>query len=63
MPYQDANPIGKNSDYFFLKAFKYSINEEYANALHTYWKGLEIKSDHFLCRFNLGVILFNLGLF
>ncbi len=63
MPFQDANPIGKNADYFFLKGFKHSANEEYANALSAYLKGLEIKADHLLCRFNLGVILFRLGLF
>ncbi|CDW79852.1 tpr repeat-containing protein [Stylonychia lemnae] len=63
IPFKDANPIGKNADYFFLKGFKYQTNEEYANALHSYQKGLEIKHNHLLCRFNLGVILFRLGLF
>lgn len=28
-----------------------------------YLKGLDIKSDHLLCRFNLGVALFSLGLY
>ena len=36
MPYKDANPIGKNADYFFLKAFKYSIHEEFASAISAY---------------------------
>ena len=63
MPFKDANPIGKNSDYFFLQGFKYAASEEYAHALHQYQKGLQIKNDHLLCRFNLGVILFRLGLF
>lgn len=63
LPFQDANPIGKNADYFFLKAFKHSAAEDYAHALSSYLKGLEIKPDHLLCRFNLGVILFRLGLF
>jgi len=46
-----------------LKGFKYQTNEEYASALHSYQKGLEIKHNHLLCRYNLGVILFRLGLF
>lgn len=29
----------------------------------SYLKGLDIKSDHMLCRFNLGVTLFKLGLY
>jgi tetratricopeptide (TPR) repeat protein len=63
MPPQDANPVGKNADYFFLKGFKASSSEEYANAMSYYLKGLQIRDDHLLCRFNLGVILFKLGLF
>ena len=31
--------------------------------MSSYLKGLEIKEDHLLCRFNLGVILFKLGLY
>ena len=63
MPYHDANPVGKNADYFFLKGFKCAIAEEFANAMASYLKGLSIKNNHLLCRFNLGVILFKLGLF
>ena len=63
IPYKEANPIGKNADYFFLKGFKYAAAEDYANAINEYKKGLEIKYDHLLCRFNLGAILFKLGLF
>lgn len=63
MPCKDANPIGKNADYFFLKAFKHAMNEEYANAIQDYQKGLEIKPNHLLCRHNLGVILFTIGMF
>lgn len=40
MPPQDANPVGKNADYFFLKGFKASSNEEYANAMSYYLKGI-----------------------
>jgi hypothetical protein len=29
----------------------------------SYLKGLDIKPDHLLCRFNLGVTLFKLGLY
>jgi tetratricopeptide (TPR) repeat protein len=63
MPYSEANPVGKNADYFFIKGFKYSVTEDYAHAMAAYLKGLDIKSDHLLCRFNLGVILFKLGLY
>lgn len=63
MPYHDANPVGKNADYFFLKGFKCAVAEEYANAMASYLKGLSIKNNHLLCRYNLGVILFKLGLF
>ena len=63
MPFKEANPIGKNADYFFLKGFKCMMSEEYTQALFFYQKGLEIKRDHLLCRFNLGVILFKLGLY
>lgn len=63
MPCSEANPVGKNADYFFLKGFKFGTCEEHANALASYLKGLDIKNDHLLCRFNLGVTLFKLGLF
>lgn len=55
--------MGKNADYFFLKGFKFGACEEYANAMASYLKGLDIKSDHMLCRYNLGVTLFKLGLY
>ena len=55
--------MGKNADYFFLKGFKAGTNEEYANAMSYYLKGIQIKEDHLLCRFNLGVVQFKLGLF
>jgi tetratricopeptide (TPR) repeat protein len=63
MPYQEANPVGRNADYFFLKGFKEGTTEDYAHSMASYLKGLDIKSDHLLCRFNLGVTLFKLGLF
>jgi tetratricopeptide (TPR) repeat protein len=63
MPCQEANPIGRNADYFFLKGFKEMSTEDYAHAMAAYLKGLDIKHDHLLCRFNLGVCLFSLGLY
>jgi tetratricopeptide (TPR) repeat protein len=63
MPCSEANPVGKNADYFFLKGFKFGACDEHANAMASYLKGLDIKNDHLLCRFNLGVTLFKLGLF
>ena len=55
--------MGKNADYFFLKGFKYALAEDFSHSMAAYLKGLDIKRDHLLCRFNLGVILFRLGLF
>ena len=63
MPYSEANPVGKNADYFFIKGFKHSVTEDYSHAMAAFLKGLDIKSDHLLCRFNLGVMLFKLGLY
>lgn len=55
--------MGRNADYFFLKGFKEASTEDYAHAMAAYLKGLEIKPDHLLCRYNLGVALFSLGLY
>ena len=63
MPCQEANPVGRNADYFFIKGFKEMACEDYAHAMAGYLKGLDIKHDHLLCRFNLGVCLFSLGLY
>jgi hypothetical protein len=43
MPVAEANPVGKNADYFFLKGFKDMLTEDYAHAMASYLKGLNIK--------------------
>ena len=63
MPSKEANPFGKNPDYFFLKGLEYTNQREFSSAIAAYEKGLEIKSENFLCRFNLGYVFFKMGLF
>lgn len=54
--------IGKTPDFYFLKAAKQSQNNELTHAIETLNKGLELKSNHLLCRFNHGVLMYKLGL-
>jgi tetratricopeptide (TPR) repeat protein len=53
---------GKNADFYFTEAAKISLRGDLTQALEMLKKGLELKPEHFLCRFNHGVILFKLGL-
>ena len=54
--------IGKNSDYYFIEASKLSLKGDLPSAIEMLKKGLELKPNHYLCRFNHGVLLFKLGL-
>jgi tetratricopeptide (TPR) repeat protein len=54
--------IGKNSEYYFIEAGKLSLRGDLPKALELLKRGLEIKPNHYLCRFNHGVVLFKLGL-
>ena len=54
----------QGSDYHFVKGFKYQSNHDHQNALNAYEQGLrEYPNSSFNCKFNIGVILFKLGLF
>jgi tetratricopeptide (TPR) repeat protein len=53
---------GKSSDFYFVEAGKLSIKGELTKAIELLKRGLEIKPNHYLCRFNHGVLLFKLGL-
>lgn len=53
---------GKNSDYYFIEAGKLSLKGDLTKAIELLKKGLELKPNHYLCRFNYAVLLFKLGL-
>lgn len=53
---------GKNSDFYFVEAAKISLKGDLTLAIEMLKKGLEIKPNHLLCRFNHGVLMFKLGL-
>jgi tetratricopeptide (TPR) repeat protein len=53
--------IGKNSDFYFIEGSKLGLKGDLPKALEFLKRGLEIKPNHYLCRFNHGVILFKLG--
>ena len=60
-----ARIVGKNADYFFVEGVKrlYEGKEDYHEAYRLFRRGLSVKEDHLFCKFNLGVVLFKLGLF
>ena len=60
-----ARVVGKNADFFFVEGVKqlYEGKEDYHEAYRMFRKGLLLKEDHIYCKFNLGVVLFKLGLF
>lgn len=63
MPKKGANPIGRNPDSYFIKGIDYLNQKDVSNAIKCFEKGVHDKSTHFLCRFNLGYILFKVGHF
>jgi tetratricopeptide (TPR) repeat protein len=52
----------RNADFYFVEAGKLAMNNDLTKALEYLKRGLELKPDHYLCRFNHGVLLFKLGL-
>ena len=52
----------KNSDYYFIEAGKNANCGAIPDAIELLKRGLAIKDNHFLCRFNHGVIMFKIGL-
>mmetsp|Transcript_33879 Transcript_33879/g.52208 ORF Transcript_33879/g.52208 Transcript_33879/m.52208 type:complete len:108 (+) Transcript_33879:308-631(+) len=63
LPKKEANPFGKNPDYFFVKGLDYIGLKDYESALKCFSKGITDKGTHLLCRFNLGYTLFKVGHF
>ena len=53
---------GRNADFFFVEAGKISVKGDLTKAIELLRRGLELKPNHFLCKFNHGVLLFKLGL-
>ena len=52
----------KNSDYYFIESGKNALSGDIPFAIELLKRGLSINQDHFLCRFNHGVIMFKIGL-
>lgn len=63
MPKAGANPFGKNPDHFFIQGIDYLNARDVESAVKCFEKGVNDKSTHFLCRFNLGYTLFKIGHF
>jgi len=63
LPKREANPFGKNPDYFFVKGLDYLRLRDFEKAIACFRKGVSDKSTHLLCRFNLGYTLFKVGHF
>lgn len=53
---------GKGPEHYFIQAMKYCERNLIPQAIEEFRKGLMIKPDHLLCRFNHGVLMFKLGL-
>lgn len=63
MPISRASiTIGRNADFYFIEAGKLGMKGDLPKAIEFLKRGLEIKPNHYLCRFNHGVVLFKLGL-
>jgi tetratricopeptide (TPR) repeat protein len=54
--------IGKTADFYFIEAGKLSLKGDLPKAIELLKRGLELKPNSYLCRFNHGVVLFKLGL-
>lgn len=53
---------GMNEDHFFVQAGKKAISGELTAAIDMLKRGLAIKPNHYLCKFNHGVVQFKFGL-
>ncbi len=51
-----------NSDHYFIEAGKKAMRGELTSAIDFLKRGLAITPNHYLCRFNHGVLLFKFGL-
>lgn len=53
---------GKTPEFYFLEAAKKSLSGDLTSAIELLKRGLHINPNHFICRFNHGVLLFKFGL-
>ena len=53
---------GKTPDYYFLEAAKKSLSGDLTSAIELLKRGLLINPNHYICRFNHGVLMFKFGL-
>ena len=53
---------GMTADWYFKEASKLALSGDLANGIESLKKGLLLKPNHFLCRFNHGVLMFKFGL-
>lgn len=53
---------GMNADHFFIQAGKRATGGELTSAIDSLKRGLALVPNHYLCRFNHGVVLFKFGL-
>lgn len=51
-----------NSDYYFIEAGKKSMRGDLPKAIELLKRGLQNTPDHYLCKFNHGVLMFKFGL-
>ena len=62
MPISRARAKGMNADYYFFEAGKKSMRGNLTAAIEQLKRGLLLNPQHFLCRFNHGVLMFKFGL-
>jgi len=53
---------GMNADYYFIEAGKKSMRGDLPKAIDLLKRGLQTTPNHYLCRFNHGVLMFKVGL-
>lgn len=53
---------GMNEDHYFVQACKKAVSGELTSAMDLLKRGLALKPNHFLCKFNHGVVQFKFGL-
>ena len=53
---------GKNPEFYFVDAAKKALSGNLLHAIEQLKRGLQLNPNHFLCRFNHGVLMFKFGL-
>ena len=53
---------GKTPDYYFLEAAKKALGGDLTAAIEQLKRALILNPNHFICRFNHGVLMFKFGL-